>query len=139
MNALDKSGPHFNITIPKIERSVRRYRKKEHPVCVFVAAEEFDHGVKIIDESEQVTTARIQELFSIYSNNEEEEPAIESFSLAKATAIGKFKYVVVWDAWERCGSNWLAEAIVGTDQAYDLFAMAGAVCGPVLFTDKLLL
>jgi hypothetical protein len=144
MNLLEKPDANLNVTIVKLRNTVFAYRREGEPVSVFTTANDFDNGFKIINENEKLTMPQVRNLFALYTDKDKEKEidgdpvALKVFELDenKKTAIGNFKYAVVWETWEWCGTNTLAEAILGFDQAYDLFDSAGVVCGPILFTNK---
>ncbi|QPB44530.1 hypothetical protein [Medusavirus stheno T3] len=137
MNILDMPGPDLARAVHKIRDRVADYLDEGNPVAVFTTTDEFGHGLKLINEGDDgFTMPRVKRLFKLFSSNDVDGTALRVFPLSNETSVGSFQYVLTWDTWESCGSNALAEAILGFDQAYDLFGAAGAVCGPALFTNQ---
>jgi hypothetical protein len=138
MNILDKPGPCLARAVNKIRDRVEHYLDEGNPVAVFTTTDEFGHGLKLINEGDSgFTMPRVKRLFKLFSASDVDATALQVLRLVdNETSAGSFQYVLTWDTWESCGSNALAEVILGFDQAYDLFGAAGAVCGPALFTNQ---
>jgi hypothetical protein len=115
---LDKPNQHLDWTVNRSRHQVKRHHREGIPVVVFTTTNKLGHAFKIMNESNDLSLLQVHQLFTLFtSDNQEQEinskhvkPKVFNLK-TKRTTIRWFKYTVVWNTWESCGSNALTGLI----------------------------